>query len=244
VPPKRPTVARRHFDTALQRLRSVGVIVSDLSVERSSYQVDEGQIKELEALPLGKLGQVSLASLSSGAAALINQFTSIKLACEELLKTGQRRRLLLLIDEGDAFLHLGWQQQYVEYLDKTVNDLKKKFLSVQVVVASHSPILISDFPRECIFHLGRHDWMEELLEGGSLHRPKASFAAPLDAVVRDVAQAGSLGAFATRIIRSLVQDVSKGFEVSPNRVAMIDDPVIRQQILKLIDARHRRTNEV
>lgn len=242
--PKKPTVARQYFDEALQGFRSVAAIVGDSSLERSSYQVDEHQIKNLDALPLGKLGKVSLASLSSGAAALIDQFTNIKLACEELLKTGKYRRLLLLIDEGDAFLHLGWQQQYVEYLDKTVSDLKSKFLSVQVVVASHSPILMSDFPRECIFHLNRRDWIEELFEGNPSHIPKASFAAPLDVVVRDVGQAGSLGTFATRIIRKLVQDVSSGVEVNQDRVAMIDDPVIRRQISRLIEGRRHNTKEV
>ncbi|NMY39855.1 ATP-binding protein [Pseudomonas sp. WS 5013] len=238
VAPNKPaTVPRQKFESALQKLRLIAQIVSDPSLAKNSYQVDDNQIEQLEALELGRLGKISLTGLSSGAAALIHQFSSINITCETLLSENANRRLLLLIDEGDAFLHFGWQQQYIEYLDKTVSRLKQKFDSVQVVIASHSPFLMSDFPRECIFLLDSSDWIEDLMEGGGNHIPSASFGAPLDSVVRHVGQAGTMGTFATRIIRQLVKDIEAGMRVAPQRVGMIDDPIIRRQMKKLVDER-------
>lgn len=234
---KPATVPRQKFETALQKLRTVAKIVGDPSLAKNSYQVDDSQIELLDALDLGGLGKISLTGLSSGAAALINQFSSIDMACEALLANGANKRLLLLIDEGDAFLHFGWQQHYIEYLDKTVSRLKRKFDSVQVVIASHSPFLMSDFPREYIFLLDGRDWIEDLLEGEAQHTPSASFGAPLDAVVRHVGKTGTMGTFATRIIRELVKDIEAGIKVDPDRVGMIDDPIIRRQMVKVVDER-------
>ncbi|HIQ45436.1 MAG TPA: ATP-binding protein [Pseudomonas oleovorans] len=234
---KPTTVPRRKFETAIKQLREVAEIIRDPSLAKNTYQLDDAQVEQLEALSLDKLGQVTLTGLSSGAAALIHQFSSIKIACEELLNNGENRRLLLLIDEGDAFLHFGWQQHYVDYLDKTVSRLKQRFDSVQVLIASHSPFLMSDFPRECIFLLNSRDWIEDLLGGENMHTPSSSFGAPLDAVVRHVGQAGTMGTFATRIIRQLVKDIADGIKIKSRRVEMIDDPVIKRQIVKVLDER-------
>lgn len=236
-PPKRASVPLEKFLRTLEKLRTVAEIVEDPLLTKSSYAIDDKQVEQLKGMQLGKLGQLSLTGLSSGAAALIHQFSSIDWACEELLGRSANRNLLLLIDEGDAFLHLGWQQRYIDYLDKTVIRLKQKFESVQVVIASHSPVLMSDFPKESICLMERRDWMEDLAEGVAPQMPSESFGAPLDTVVRHVGQAGTMGKFATRVIRHLVQDVAARHEIDPRRVEMLGDPIIKRQVIKALEDR-------
>ncbi|MBD9573691.1 ATP-binding protein [Pseudomonas sp. PDM23] len=235
-----PTVPRKKFEAVLSQLNLIADIVNDSGLARRAYEVDERQVDQLNALSLAESFKISLRGVSSGAAALIHQFSSINIACEELLKEGDKSSLLLLIDEGDAFLHLGWQQKYVDYLDRVVQRLKQRFKSVQVVMTSHSPFLMSDFPSENIAILSGQDWVENFLEGDSNTVILPSFGAPLDAVVRHVAQSGTMGLFATRIIRELAKDISRGSEVDVRRIDMIGDPVIKRQMSRMLQGRGSR----
>ncbi|MDD1150245.1 AAA family ATPase [Pseudomonas sp. TNT2022 ID357] len=231
---KSPTVPKKKFDETLIKLKELAWILNDPGVTKSAYYVDDEQSERLKSLQLGKLGQLSLTELSSGAAALIHQFSSIDIACNELLREKPYENLVLLIDEGDAFLHLGWQQKYVDYLDKTAALLKRKFNSVQIILATHSPVLMSDFPRECISILDRKNWLEDLVDGTTTLSPSESFGAPLDAVVRQVGQTGTMGTFAARAIKSVVEEISRGSQVSPERIDMIGDTVIRRQVANTV----------
>lgn len=231
-PVKKATVPKKNFDSTLAKLRIVAHIVNDPQLSKNTYQLDSKQSDQLNSLELGKVGQVSLTQLSSGAATLIHQFASIDMACGQLLANQQFTNLVLIIDEGDAFLHLAWQQRYIDYLDKTVARLKKKFKIVQVLVATHSPVLMSDFPRDCIYLLDGKNWIEDLLENATPSKPAESFGAPLDAVVRHVGQAGTMGVFSARIIKGVVEEILAGRSVSSERIEMIGDPIIRRQLHK------------
>ncbi len=156
------------------------------------------------------------------------------MACEELLREKKGTNLVLMIDEGDAFLHLEWQQRYIDYLDKTVAKLKKQFLTVQVLIATHSPVLMSDLPRECIYLLDAKNWIDELMEDVVPTKPSESFGAPLDTVVRHVGQTGTMGRFSSRAIKSVVEEVIAGLPVSAERIEMIGDPIIRRQLTKTL----------
>lgn len=241
---KNSTVPKRKFEETLVKLQTLANILNDPKITRSAYYVNDEQSERIKALQLGKLGRLSLAELSSGAAALIHQFSSIEMACTDLLRENLYENLLLLIDEGDAFLHLGWQQKYVDYLDKTAALLQRKFRSVQVVLATHSPVLMSDFPRECISILDSKNWFEDLVEGTPPLTPSESFGAPLDAVVRQVGQTGTMGAFAAQAIKSVVVEISQGRQVSPERISMIGDAVIRRQITKTVFEQKLQKSEV
>lgn len=229
-------VASLSFDSTMTLLKQVATIVSDPCLNKNEYMVNDKQAHELNALKLGKIGRVALTGLSSGAAALIDQFSNIRLACEGFAERKVGKRLLLLIDEGDAFLHIHWQQNYIDYLDKAVLRLKELFDSVQVVIATHSPVLMSDFPRDCIFMMDTPDKTADVFAStqGLSHTPIASFGAPLDVVVRHAGKAGTLGTFAARVMRQLVEDIRKGVAVDARRVQMIDDPVVRQQIERML----------
>ena len=63
---------------------------------------------------------------------------------------------LLLIDEIDLYLHPEWQQEFISVL---LNELEKQFpdKKIQLVFSTHSPLLLSDIPKENTVYLRGND---------------------------------------------------------------------------------------
>ena len=63
---------------------------------------------------------------------------------------------LLLIDEAEIGFHPDWQRQYIKILTEFVGCLMVKAgVDFQIVITSHSPIILSDIPVSCINFLRR-----------------------------------------------------------------------------------------
>lgn len=159
-------------------------------------------------------------TMSSGQAAIMHQMISISQSIQSLRKTG-KRNILLFIDEGDLLLHLSWQREYIALIDKRLNNFKKgrhKLDSLQVIIASHSPMLASDVLRDSITRLD---------EGTRL----PSFGAPIQQIINYSFGTPSIGVIAQQVIESL-----KGKEALTDEdvsIAMqIDDDFIREYMLK------------
>ena len=62
--------------------------------------------------------------------------------------------ILLIVDEIDAFLHPKWQQDILMCMTEWINREKKfKKKKVQIILASHSPIILSDIPDDRVIYL-------------------------------------------------------------------------------------------
>lgn len=158
----------------------------------------------------------AMAGSSSGESALFDQFAKI----ENQLKavSGQDRNLIIMIDEGDAFLHFKWQQKYIKFLDAFVASVKAKFKSIQVILTTHSPILMSDVPSGNVIRLG---------EGGQM----CTFGAPLERIVSSTVGAGSIGDFAAEKISSMME---RKHYVDAYIVDQIDDGFIRAELRRVL----------
>lgn len=219
--------AREAFAEAFARLKILADIVNSSTLSKVSYAVDTAQWEALEAMDLEDLATLTMSNMSSGGEALLQQFSSLKRAIDTLPQTATS--LMLLIDEGDAYLHLEWQQQYVDFFDSMVQVLwRDRFACIQVVMTTHSPVLMSDFPRDHIHRLSRTSDA-----GGDAsidNTPIISFAAPLDSVIHHTGAAGTLGSFAARIIRGIAADIERGVPVAEYKLDMIDDRVIAKHL--------------
>lgn len=98
----------------------------------------------------GRMINIIPQPMSSGEVALINIFAAIYSA----LKMETSGSILLMIDEIDAFLHPKWQQDILSHITRWINQSKQfNNKKVQLVVATHSPIILSDIPRDKIIYL-------------------------------------------------------------------------------------------
>ncbi|HAZ36592.1 MAG TPA: hypothetical protein DDW58_03355 [Clostridiaceae bacterium] len=136
--------------------------------------------------------------MSSGEIALINIFATVYSA----MKKRTSGSILLIIDEIDAFLHPKWQQDILTHITRWINEseffYKKK---VQLVVATHSPIILSDIPRDNIIYLKEPF---EVYPSGQL-----TFGANISTLFYDsfFMEKGSIGAIARREIQWAIDNI-------------------------------------
>jgi predicted ATP-binding protein involved in virulence len=158
--------------------------------------------------------------------ALAEQFSCLQRGIDRLAARNLKS-LVLLIDEGDAFLHLNWQRQYLSLLNEFLSPFKKRHAlhSLQVLIASHSPLLAGDVPGCMVQRLG------DLIPDVSRLK---TFGAPLDDIVFDCFQSNSIGAFAGEIIQSIANRAREGklTELDRRLIDEVGDPAIRRAILK------------
>jgi hypothetical protein len=125
----------------------------DPSTFRVMVKVEGGSI-----VPLDKLSQ-GMAAVHGWAGTLLQRMHEIRDAAARQAQESGRHApppvtetpALVLVDEVDAHLHPEWQQ-------KLVGLVRKHFPNVQIVVTTHSPLIIADMEKKEIFTADRdHD---------------------------------------------------------------------------------------
>ena len=168
--------------------------------------------------------------VSSGQWALVTQFVKLEDAFSRLVRKKGIRSVLVLIDEGDAFLHLEWQRQYISMLDDALARMKTEsngtIQCVQALIATHSPMLASDVPASYVNRLNSH----------RIQPPAAAFAAPYQALLNTAFGAKTIGAHATRTIIGTVDNLRAGQVSARDRyvVGIVDDPIIKRELESLL----------
>ncbi|MBQ4836806.1 AAA family ATPase [Pseudoalteromonas luteoviolacea] len=85
--------------------------------------------------------------ISSGERAYLNLLSSIWYGIKNT-KSRDKSTLLICIDEGDLYLHPQWQ---IEFVDKVISFLRTTTQQpVQLIFTTHSPLLVTDLPKQCI----------------------------------------------------------------------------------------------
>lgn len=140
--------------------------------------------------------------VSSGEMALINIFASLY---NVMTDTTTEDNILLLLDEIDAFLHPRWQQRILTHLTGWINENEKfNNKKVQIVLASHSPIILSDIPGDRVIYL--------LRSANQIQRDRKTFGANIGSLYYDsfLMDKGSIGNIARDKIQKVINCVEKG----------------------------------
>ena len=96
--------------------------------------------------------------LSSGELEMLNLLSRLYYGITLLPQKFEDRKSprLLLIDEAEIGFHPDWQRQYVKIITEFMHYMKVKAgIDFQIVITSHSPIILSDIPVECVNFLCR-----------------------------------------------------------------------------------------
>lgn len=146
----------------------------------------------------GRMINIMPPPMSSGEKALINIFATVYLAMKEETSGS----ILLMVDEIDAFLHPKWQQEILTHITRWINEShffnNKK---VQLVVATHSPIILSDIPKDKIIYL------KEAFKTCSANEP--TFGANISTLFYGsfLMDQGSIGAIARKEIQWAIDNI-------------------------------------
>lgn len=90
-------------------------------------------------------------TLSSGELAMLNLYSRLKYAFD---RTFRKKYMgipsVLLLDEAEIGFHPEWQRQFVNKLTQFISKLSHGKTVVQIIYTTHSPITLSDMPKECV----------------------------------------------------------------------------------------------
>ena len=122
----------------------------------------------------------------------------------------EKRNLLLLLDEAELSFHPRWQRDYINWLTQFINNVFKNDC-VQIIIATHSPILLSDFPETNVLYLSR--------EKGKYHikkeKNKKTFGSNIHALFLNsffLENHGTMGSFAEKRINGVVSKILEDSE--------------------------------
>ena len=145
---------------------------------------------------------------------------------------------MLLIDEVDLYLHPEWQRQIIkDILDTIKITFPKSYF--QMIITSHSPIILSDIPKENAIFLRRN-------ENGKIIQDRhhfQTFGANIYTLYRDaffIENGLAMGEFAKETINSWILEIKAGgadSDEAKKKTELIGEPIIRKRLEKLMQER-------
>jgi polyhydroxyalkanoate synthesis regulator phasin/predicted ATPase len=154
--------------------------------------------------------------------------------------------IFLILDEPDLTLHPEWQKALINILNKQLPLLFKN-ISFQLLITSHSPILLSDLPNEHILFLEKENGqcrvvnVQERTFGANIHSLYAH------AFFLSNGKA-AMGDFAKEQIKNLIEEIknpdSKEEEIIRKKIELIGEPLIRNQLKTMMENRDKASNKI
>ncbi|PFT25293.1 hypothetical protein COK52_06820 [Bacillus thuringiensis] len=179
-------------------------------------------------------------NMSSGESAYLNIYARFYSA----LKTKLNDNLLILIDEGDISLHPKWQRQFLFNLIKFFKEIFTKQKELQIILASHSPIIISDLPNYNIIFL-KKDSTDKTKVINSIDDKYQTFASNIHTLYSNTffLENVLIGDFAKykidqliiQLNTSLSNEVYKEKNTIEKMINLIGEPLIRNRLYKLLE---------
>lgn len=193
---------------------------SSCKIEVSSSSLKNKDINfnfiELLMVEFSDLFSVQFENLSDGEIVYFNTFSSIFTEIRKASKDG--RDCVLVLDEPDLNLHPEWCRRFIDDCITLVNNYSA--VNVQFIIATHSPYMISDVPKENVFSL------EEKEKMIVIKRAEKTFAANIIDILSDTFFLDySIGEFARKKILKRDKEIYQ----------YIDDPVLKILIERSIE---------
>lgn len=191
-------------------------------------------------------------NISSGEKAMLNFYSRFySLSDHSSTKRGiqLRQNLIILIDEGDVFLHPEWQRIFLkavlEFLPRLFGlmpDGRRR--KIQLILTTNSPIPISDLPSANVILLERNGLRTIVKD--SLDDQRQTFGANIHALLNDsfFLTNGFIGDFAREKINNVIsllqkdiEEIYKNQHVIERTINLIGEPVVKSKLLQMYEDR-------
>jgi hypothetical protein len=185
-----------------------------------------------------------MSPFSSGEQALQNIFSWLSLTPSLDIIQGEdtvqiQDNILLLLDEVDLYMHPEWQRNFLHYLSKQFEQ-EYKGKHIQIIISTHSPLVLSDIPSGNIIYLEKNDEKCTIAQRSD---QKESFGANIFSLLKDsFFLKRSLGEFAYFRISEMIKNLEE-LEKHPENCALrktckeyrqvidiIGEPVLRRKL--------------
>ena len=151
--------------------------------------------------------------------------------------------LMLYFDEADQSLHPEWQRKQLDWLLQFIS-ARFKTCMVQLIIATHSPIILSDIPRGHVLYLENDEQVIHMKQ-----QKIRTFGNNIHTLFRDAffLSKGTMGSFAERKINEIAQSLQGFKEQVPediyNIVEEIGDDVIRNKLWQMCRIRQPKVHQ-
>ncbi|MBS1511052.1 MAG: AAA family ATPase [Bacteroidetes bacterium] len=189
-------------------------------------------------------------NLSSGQKAFLNLYSRFYSLSDQILKGDKlKQHLIIMIDEGDIYLHPEWQKKFLSLVIDFVSRIfvltpEGKRRTIQFFITTNSPIAISDLPNSNVIFLFNKDNITHIKD--SLDDKKQTFGANIHTLFADsfFLNQGTIGDFAMAKINyliNLLQGDIRGIEDNKDEIQktilMVGEPVIKSKLLQMLNDR-------
>ena len=173
--------------------------------------------------------------MSSGEEVNLNLYALLYDAIEiryNKFKIAQPR--LILLDEAEIGFHPEWQRTFINTLLDVLHALNvKPEHDYQVVITTHSPILLSDIPSCCCNYLKRVDDTTTINLRGNIEE---TFASNVFETYRNsfFLENGMIGKYAETRLKALEEKCKNGDPTAENEIKLIGDHRLQQYFISLL----------
>lgn len=177
----------------------------------------------------------SFSKLSSGEKQLVYTISTILYHIRNLNSIkGNIRRLKynhinIILDEIELYFHPEFQRQFVNNLIRSIQNLQFNIASVNILLATHSPFILSDIPKQNVLFLEYGKTIAEKMQ-------ENTFGANIHTLLQNgfFLNGVPIGDFAKHKINEMFAKLHKG-ECSNelfNEILLVGEPFIKSQLLK------------
>lgn len=224
--------------------RHLSISTDDMTVVENYYNLYRRCVRSADFLSFSW-------GLSSGEALLLNQFGKLL----KLLRKDERNNYYLsddfckpisnaviMLDEAEVAFHPEWQRVY---FDSMLNFITKNICDagthVQIIIATHSPIILSDIPRQNTVFIQLNQERKTITVDGL-----ETFAANIYSLYKNAffLSNSMVGSYAEKKLKELAHDIQNMDKTGDNsikqRILLIGDEYIKSQFLRMY---HQKMDE-
>ncbi len=149
--------------------------------------------------------------MSTGEMYFLSIFKDLAKLKKRLKKKVEVSDVLLIFDELDSSMHPKWQRNYIKWLVDVCSDWFEKYM-IQIIVTTHSPIILSDFPADSVIYIEKRVDDQRSIEQSVYYRnlDKKTFGLNIDTLFLDaffLEDKGTVGAFAEQTINATAREI-------------------------------------
>ena len=178
--------------------------------------------------------------LSSGETSLLNIFS--RLYSSECKKETEKEAALFLLDEIEVTLHPEWQRTIINELLKFLKyTFKDKY--IQVIMTTHSPIMLSDVPKQNVVYISSNNAREEY------KKQPETFGSNIFKLYNNAffLDNGAIGQLAKEKLEKLLEEILAGNGNENDiqkRINMIGDDFLKKQFQSQFESTYNKKDIV
>lgn len=177
-------------------------------------------------------------TMSSGQQALISKIAGVHAEIKFQIDNMNVKNIILLLDEYEEHLHPEWIRLFFSYLVKLIEGFKES-TTIQIILATHSPYIISDLPKGNVIKLTYNG------EARTVDECHFGFGSNIYDIISDsFFLDNTMGEFARLKIDSMIEFLTSSETLSDTKheqyqclIDMIDDSYLRSHLQNMIDAK-------